>query len=38
MNSNEAIEVIKANWPSSSYKSLIEALELAVKALENKQN
>lgn len=30
----EAIETIKRNWPSSRYSMLIEALEMAIKSLE----
>jgi len=40
MTPQEAIQAIKSNWPPSNYTMLIEALELAIKALEreDKQN
>ena len=34
MDSKEAIEVIRSNWPSSNYTMLIEALELSIKSLQ----
>lgn len=33
MTNEEAIEVIKSNWPSDRYTALREALTLAIKAL-----
>ena len=35
MNREEAIEAIKCNWPDSRYTILREALDMAVKALED---
>jgi len=35
MTTNEAIEAIKCNWPDSRYTILREALDMAVKALED---
>ena len=35
MTIQEAIEAIKCNWPDSRYTILREALDMAVKALEN---
>ena len=35
MNREEAIEAIKCNWPDSRYTTLCEALDMAVKALED---
>ena len=35
MTRKEAIEVIKCNWPDSRYTILREALDMAVKALED---
>ena len=35
MNREEAIESIKCNWPDSRYTILREALDMAVKALED---
>ena len=35
MTREEAIEAIKCNWPDSRYTILREALDMAVKALEN---
>ena len=34
MLNEEAIKVIKNNWPSSNYSMLIEAVTLAIEALE----
>jgi hypothetical protein len=34
MTPQEAIEAIKKNWPDDRYTSLREALELAIKLLE----
>ena len=35
MTKEEAIEAIKCNWPDSRYTILREALDMAVKALED---
>ena len=35
MTRKDAIEAIKCNWPDSRYTILREALDMAVKALEN---
>lgn len=35
MTNEEAIEAIKCNWPDSRYTILREALDMAVKALED---
>ena len=35
MTRDEAIEAIKCNWPDSRYTILREALDMAVKALED---
>ena len=35
MTIEEAIEAIKCNWPDSRYTILREALDMAVKALED---
>ena len=35
MTKEEAIEAIKCNWPDSRYTILRQALDMAVKALEN---
>ena len=35
MTTKEAIEAIKCNWPDSRYTILREALDMAVKALED---
>ena len=35
MTREEAIEAIKCNWPDSRYTILREALDMAVKALED---
>ena len=35
MTRSEAIEAIKCNWPDSRYTILREALDMAVKALED---
>ena len=35
MTRDEAIEAIKCNWPDSKYAILREALDMAVKALED---
>ena len=35
MTREEAIEAIKCNWPDSRYTILCEALDMAVKALED---
>ena len=35
MTRQEAIEAIKCNWPDSTYTILREALDMAVKALED---
>ena len=33
MDKNEAIEVLKANYPSANYPRVREAVDLAIKAL-----
>ena len=38
MTREEAIEAIKCNWPASRYTILREALDMAVKALEDVTN
>ena len=35
MTREEAIEAIKCNWPDSRYTILREALDIAIKALED---
>ena len=35
MTNEEAIEAIKCNWPDSRYTILREALDIAIKALED---
>ena len=35
MTNEEAIEAIKCNWPDSRYTILREALDMAIKALED---
>jgi len=37
MTAQEAIQAIRSNWPPSNYTVLIEALELAITALERQQ-
>lgn len=38
MTNEEAIKVIRANWPSVNYSMLREALELAIQALGEEQS
>ncbi len=33
MTNEQAIEVIKSNWPADKYEALQDALKLAIKAL-----
>ena len=35
MNNQEAIKVIKSNWPPENYTMLREALTMAIKAFED---
>lgn len=37
MNTQEAIKAIRDNWPPEQYTMLREALELAIKALEKRE-
>lgn len=38
MTKKEAIETIKANWPSENYTMLREALDMAIDALNEETN
>lgn len=37
MNKKEAIDIIKANYPSSRFTMLREALDIAIKCLKDKK-